>query len=104
MQIMRLPITIKMPSFQKNVTIKEIVLHKSASTIIPALCLTFSRTRIFTPTIKTNLHRHYPYLHALEYPLFASLPNLFLPPLMSPTRLPTKLPTFIVGNPLPIKR
>lgn len=57
MQIMRLPITIKMPSFQKNVTIKEIVLHKSASTIIPALCLTFSRTRIFTPTIKTNLHR-----------------------------------------------
>ena len=35
-----------MPSFQKNATIQEIVLHKSASTIIPTLCLTFSGTRI----------------------------------------------------------
>ena len=32
-----------------------------------------------------NKHRHYPYLHALEYPLFASPPNLFLPPLKYPT-------------------
>ena len=31
-------------------TIQEIVIHKSSSTIIPALCLTFSGTRIFTPT------------------------------------------------------
>ena len=58
MQITRLPVMIKMPSFQKNVTIQEIVIHKSASTIIPTLCLTFSRTRIlhrqlegFTPTL-----------------------------------------------------
>lgn len=65
MQITRLPVTIKMPPIQKNTTIQEIVLHKSASTIIPALCLTFSRTRIFTPTIKTNLHRHAPCLHTL---------------------------------------
>ena len=46
MQITRLPVTIKMPPIQKNATIQEIVLHKSASTIIPALCLTFSGTRI----------------------------------------------------------
>ena len=52
MQITRLPVTIKMPSFQKNATIQEIVIHKSASTIIPAVCLTFSGTRIFTPTIR----------------------------------------------------
>ena len=65
MQITRLPVTIKMPPFQKNATIQEIVIHKSASTITPALCLTFSRTRIFTPTIKTNLHRHDPCLHTL---------------------------------------
>ena len=46
MQITRLPVIIKMPPFQKNTTIQEIVIHKSASTIIPALCLTFSGTRI----------------------------------------------------------
>ena len=103
MQIMRLPITIKMPSFQKNVTIKEIVLHKSASTIIPALCLTFSRTRIFTPTIKTNLHRHYLCLHTLLY-LFFHYRQIISPFLKSPTRLPTKSPTFIVGNQPTIKR
>lgn len=58
MQITRLPVTIKMPPIQKNATIQEIVLHKSASTIIPTLCLTFSGTRIlhrqlegFTPTL-----------------------------------------------------
>ena len=55
-------------------------------------------------TIRANLHRYHPCFHALEYPLFASPPNLFLPPLMSPTWLPTKSPTFIVGNELPIKR
>ena len=65
MQITRLPVTIKMPSFQKNVTIQEIVIHKSSSTIIPTLCLTFSGTRIFTPTIRANLHRHEPCLHVL---------------------------------------
>ena len=46
MQITRQPVTIKMPPIQKNATIQEIVLHKSASTIIPTLCLTFSGTRI----------------------------------------------------------
>lgn len=30
--------------------------------------------------------------------------QIFSPFLKSPTWLPTKLPTFIVGNPLPIKR
>lgn len=58
-------------------TIQEIVIHKSASTIIPALCLTFSRTRIFTPTIRANLHRHEPCLHTLWYLLFSLPPNLF---------------------------
>ena len=50
-----------------------------------------------------NKHRHYPYLHALEYPLFASPPNLFLPPLKYPTWLPTCLrhfsPTFTSALP-----
>lgn len=64
MQITRLPVTIKMPSFQKNVTIQEIVIHKSANTITPALP-TFSGTRIFTPTIRADLHRHEPCLHTL---------------------------------------
>lgn len=55
----------------------------------------FMQVSLFTPTIKMNLHRHYPDLHALEYPLFALPPNIFLPPLMSPTWLPTKSPTFL---------
>lgn len=40
-------------------------------------------------TIRANLHRYHPCLHALEYPFFSLPPNLFLPPLMSPTWLPT---------------
>ena len=38
------------------------------------------------------------------YTRFLHYRQIFSPFLKSPTWLPTKLPTFIVGNPFPIKR
>ena len=103
MQITRLPVTIKMPPIQKNTTIQEIVLHKSASTIIPALCLTFSRTRI----LHQQLERIYTDIIHVFIPYntcYFHYRQIISPFLKSPTRLPTKSPTLIVGNQLPIKR
>ena len=102
MQITRLPVTIKMPSFQKNVTIQEIVIHKSANTITPALP-TFSGTRI----LHRQLELIYTDMNLAFIPYntcYFHYRQIISPFLKSPTRLPTKSPTFIVGNQLPIKR
>lgn len=50
-----------------NIEIKEIrkIVYSIVGTEIAKKGLTFSRTRIFTPTIRANLHRHYFCLHAL---------------------------------------
>ena len=103
MQITRLPVTIKMPSFQKNVTIQEIVIHKSASTITPALCLTFSGTRILHRQLK-RIYTDIMFAFMTYNTSYFHYRQIFSPFLKSPTRLPTKSPTLIVGNQLSIRR
>ena len=103
MQITRLPVTIKMPSFQKNVTIQEIVIHKSASTITPALCLTFSGTRILHRQLK-RIYTDIIFAFMTYNTSYFHYRQIFSPFLKSPTRLPTKSPTLIVGNQLSIRR
>ena len=61
------------------------------------------RTRIFTPTIR-GIYTDIIFAFIPYNTCFFITAKSFSPFLKSPTWLPTKSPTFIVGNQLPIKR